>query len=113
MVAAGPSLIPAAYIYISVFAGDGNDVILVDPSLPTAKSLQIYGQAGNDNLRGGFGNDALIGGDGNDNIDGERGDDNLIGGLGADVLTGGLDYDYTTYADHDNRGVIVDCRIGR
>src|SRR2546423_2816640 len=50
-----------------VFAGDGVDQVdaAVDPERCT-----IYGEGGNDYLRGGTGNDLLVGGDGNDQLRG-------------------------------------------
>ncbi len=58
---------------VSVFAGGGDDVILVDPAM-TLKA-ELYGGEGNDYLRGGAGNDYL---------DGGHGDDTFVGGAGFD-----------------------------
>lgn len=53
----------------------------------------VFGEAGNDDIRGGRGDNALIGGSGNDNIRGGIGRDILIGGIGKDYLYGGRDND--------------------
>ena len=44
----------------------------------------LFGERGNDMLRGGTGNDTLIGGPGNDTLSGGAGNDWLSGGAGAD-----------------------------
>lgn len=65
-------------------------------------SVNVWGLAGNDTLRGAPGAnvaDALIGGDGNDTISGDAGDDALYGGLGNDSLDGGSGSDMVNYYD--------------
>ncbi len=69
-----------------VSGGDGND--LLDGAQVTAVGLQLFGGAGNDDLRGGAGNDYLDGGDGNDVLRGGAGNDRLAGGSGKDTLFG-------------------------
>ena len=49
----------------------------------------LKGMGENDTLHGGKGNDTLYGGDGDDNLKGEMGDDALKGENGADTLAGG------------------------
>ena len=67
-------------IWINVSEGD--DVVVIDPSIATAAWL--FGREGNDNLSGGGGNDLL---------EGEAGSDTLNAGAGGDVLNGGPDAD--------------------
>ena len=82
-----------SYRSVRVDAGDGNDVVLLDPSL--TRSAALHGGAGDDRLVGGSGNDRLYGGDGADLLDGGAGDDVLVtlGGGTADVSTGGAGRD--------------------
>ncbi len=74
----------------------GNDTILNTTNVPS----EMYGDDGNDYLRGGSandrifggnGNDAVYGGDGNDYLNGNAGSDSLYGGAGNDVVLGGDD----------------------
>jgi uncharacterized delta-60 repeat protein len=67
--------------------GAGNDLIVADEQMDLP--VQLFGNAGNDTLRGSGGNDNLDGGDGNDLLDGREGNDSLVGGGGMDVLRGG------------------------
>ena len=73
------------------FGGEGNDSIQVSGSLDLP--VWLYGEGGNDRLRGGGGNDALFGGPGDDLIVGKSGRDLLIGGSGADRIIGNSDDD--------------------
>jgi RTX calcium-binding nonapeptide repeat (4 copies) len=66
--------------------GDGNDRLT---GHTTSVTLSIYGDRGNDILRGGAANDGLYGEDGNDTLFGNGGDDSMYGGRGDDILTGG------------------------
>jgi putative intracellular protease/amidase len=112
----GPYTLPAGGRAI-VYVGDGNDrVYATDSHLP----VRIFGEAGHDQITGGYaddfvdggsgvdcvwggpGNDVLLGGSGNDHLDGREGDDLVAGGdgddaiagfTGRDVLLGGLGYD--------------------
>ncbi|OAN69535.1 hypothetical protein A8B83_01070 [Rhodobacteraceae bacterium EhC02] len=59
----------------------GNDTL--DASTLT-DAVFLFGERGNDMLRGGTGNDTLIGGPGNDTLSGGAGNDWLSGGAGAD-----------------------------
>lgn len=72
---------------IIVKAGAGDDVVKVADSV--SRSNWLYGEEGNDSLKGGAGPDVLMGGSGNDSLIGGNGNDVMIGGLGADKLVGG------------------------
>lgn len=96
--------------------GDENDTSLSRGS--TAVIVGAYGEAGDDELRGGTGTDALDGGPGNDLLLGERGndmllgdegDDRLDGGGGADTLNGGGGADT---ADYSSRTEAVTVSLG-
>ncbi|MBI3408200.1 MAG: right-handed parallel beta-helix repeat-containing protein [Planctomycetes bacterium] len=76
---------------IVVFGQAGNDDIEVAGNITVPAWL--YGDAGNDHLKGGAGNDVLLGGDGCDTLIGGAGRDLLIGGRGSDRLVGGPDDD--------------------
>jgi Ca2+-binding RTX toxin-like protein len=54
----------------------------------------LYGDEGNNTLRGGIFGDLLSGEAGNDSLIGEAGDDYLYGGDGNDTLKGGIGNDY-------------------
>ena len=71
---------------IVAFGGAGDDDIQVagNISLPA----WLYGEAGNDRLKGGASNDVLLGGAGDDFLAGDSGRDLLIGGTGADRILG-------------------------
>jgi len=70
----------------------------------------LYGDEGNNTLRGGIFGDLLSGEAGNDSLIGEAGDDYLYGGDGNDTLKGGIGNDYlvgaagndTIYGDEGN-----------
>jgi Ca2+-binding RTX toxin-like protein len=72
---------------ISVSAGGGDDLVLIDESAGafTDKSIVIDGGAGDDTLIGGSGNDVIIGGNGDDFVDAKRGNDVVLLGAGDDV----------------------------
>lgn len=79
--------------------------------------IQVFGQAGNDNITlneasgalpranlfGGNGNDTLIGGSGADQLYGQGGADTLLGKGGVDFLFGGIDNDVLTGGDADDQ----------
>ena len=71
---------------IVVYGGAGDDDISVANGVTIPAWL--YGEAGNDRLRGGEGADVLVGGPGDDLLVGDNGRDLLIGGTGADRLVG-------------------------
>lgn len=80
--------------------GEGDDVVI--GSATNDDGDYLYGDEGNDVLRGlanpdflfgGSGDDDLVGGNGGDNLKGEGGDDLLKGGPGYDYLDGGAGHD--------------------
>jgi hypothetical protein len=78
---------PSANGHIYVFAGPGNDTVLLSP---TVKRIAVIdGGGGNDFIMGGNGNNVLLGGAGNDVLFGGAGHSLLIGGAGRDVLYAG------------------------
>ena len=74
---------------IQVFGQAGNDQISLDEANGALPSANLFGGDGNDILIGGSGNDILRGQAGNDILLGKGGNDQLFGGAGNDVLTGG------------------------
>src|SRR5262245_27593200 len=74
---------------IQVFGQAGNDQISLDETNGALPAADLFGGAGNDTLTGGSGNDLIFGQAGNDVLLGKGGDDFLYGGAGDDVLTGG------------------------
>ena len=84
---------------IVVWAGDGNDRI----ENSTHRFSEQYGQAGNDELIGGFVSDSISGGEGNDEISGRGLDDLLVGGPGNDSLFGGNGDDSLNGGSGDDR----------
>lgn len=102
----GPGTPKGAFKTIEGTDGDGNDTIILDGVLTSAK---LDGGAGGDTIQfinssvtatkgsvisGGTGDDVLTGGAGNDSIHGESGADVLKGNLGNDHITGGGDNDH-------------------
>ena len=78
---------------IQVFGQAGNDNISLDETNGALPSANLFGGAGNDILTGGSGNDMLFGQAGNDTLLGKGGNDMLFGGDGNDTLTGGAGND--------------------
>ena len=78
---------------IIVFAGAGNDYVVLEDSAGENWQAVLHGGAGNDTLRGAQQNDVLFGDSGDDRLFGEKGDDILTGGDGDDRLFGGEDRD--------------------
>jgi uncharacterized secreted protein with C-terminal beta-propeller domain len=74
---------------IRVIGGRGADAITVDVPGNVRIKTQLFGNAGNDTLRGSDGSDAIFGGPGDDTLLGGKGSDQLRGGTGNDSLTGG------------------------
>src|SRR5262249_1897294 len=73
-------------IDVEIHGGDGNDTI---KGPKHAKSVKLFGDAGNDNITGGDGPDLIDGGVGDDTIAGGAGNDTITGGEGADQIDGG------------------------
>lgn len=69
----------------------GNDDIQADGNV--AVPAWLYGDGGDDRLKGGAGHDVLLGGDGADLLVGGDGRDLLVGGTGADRIVGNADDD--------------------
>ena len=78
---------------IQVFGQAGNDQISLDEANGALPAANLFGGAGNDTLTGGSGNDSLFGDAGNDILLGKGGIDQLFGGDGNDTLTGGTGND--------------------
>jgi hypothetical protein len=78
---------------VQLFGEDGNDKLTGASGRDTLDGGNgddtIAGGSGRDRLLGRSGNDALAGGSGNDRVDGSDGNDTLDGGSGADNETGG------------------------
>lgn len=78
---------------IQVYGQAGNDQISLNESNGVLPAAALYGGSGNDTLTGGSGNDLLYGDAGNDFLLGKGGVDQLFGGSGNDTLTGGAGTD--------------------
>src|SRR5262249_48641578 len=74
---------------IQVFGQAGNDQISLDETNGALPASNLFGGDGNDTLTGGSGNDLLFGQAGNDTLRGKGGNDQLFGGAGNDILIGG------------------------
>jgi Ca2+-binding RTX toxin-like protein len=81
---------------IVVTGGNGNDAIVVDPSVPAGAKVRINGNADDDTLVGGSGDDVLEAGEnyndpnnGHDRLEGNGGSDVLYSDPGGDTLLGG------------------------
>ncbi len=72
---------------IIVFGQAGDDDIQVAGGI--GLSTLLYGDAGNDRIKGGNGASILVGGEGDDALTGGNARDILIGGSGADQINGG------------------------
>jgi len=84
---------------IVVFGLAGNDTIVVNGSM--TQSAKLFGDAGNDVIKGARGNDEIDGGDGNDKLYGYAGNDLICGGRNNDFIFGGLGND-TIGGDNGN-----------
>jgi Ca2+-binding RTX toxin-like protein len=87
------------------------------PTVANTAVIQVFGQAGNDNISlseangalpdaqlfGGLDNDVLTGGSGDDLLFGQSGNDTLLGKGGFDFLQGGEDNDVLTGGDADDQ----------
>jgi Ca2+-binding RTX toxin-like protein len=74
-----------------VYGQAGNDDIHVDGCI--SNPAWLFGDGGNDRLKGGAGHDILLGGDGDDLLVAGNGRDLLVGGRGADRIVGNADND--------------------
>jgi hypothetical protein len=75
---------------IVVLARGGNDFVLIDEAngiFTDTEATLLFGEAGNDDLRGGSGAELLVGGSENDAVDGNRGNDIALLGSGDDSFT--------------------------
>jgi Ca2+-binding RTX toxin-like protein len=80
---------PASRLIANGQAGDDDLQVAGSISL----SAWLYGDTGDDRLKGGAGPDVLLGGDGADLLLGGNGRDLLVGGWGADRLVGNAEED--------------------
>jgi Ca2+-binding RTX toxin-like protein len=74
---------------IIVFAGSGDDLVLIDEAngvFTDTEATSLHGQNGNDDLRGGSGRELFVGGNDNDSAHGNRGDDFAHMGAGDDLF---------------------------
>jgi Ca2+-binding RTX toxin-like protein len=109
-----PTIVSAAGITrIVVNAGDGDDMVNVDPSVTIEAVLN--GNAGNDNLTGGSGDDSLVGGAGNDVLNGGAGWDTVdytTSTAGITVSISGVAFGSDGLAGQDTIQTTVESVIG-
>ncbi|MFM7248622.1 MAG: beta-propeller domain-containing protein [Planctomycetaceae bacterium] len=84
---------------IQIFGGAGNDDIRVDLPGDTRLTTWLVGGPGADTIVGGSGADRIEGGPGNDSLNGGDGNDSISGGPGDDSLVGGRGDDTLTGDD--------------
>jgi Ca2+-binding RTX toxin-like protein len=101
----------SAFTQIAVYAQDGADNVQIAGTI--TRTAFLFGEGGNDRLKGGGGANFLAGGDGNDILTadkssgfsvlvGGRGIDQLNGNGSGDLLIGGqLDFEDPTNCDND------------
>ncbi|MFD2030017.1 Ig-like domain-containing protein [Ancylobacter dichloromethanicus] len=82
---------------VKIFGDDGDDVIKGG-----MRGDQLDGGEGGDVLRGGIGDDTLKGDAGDDVLEGGIGNDRLEGGTGSDLLRGGIGQDTLVGGDGDD-----------
>jgi Ca2+-binding RTX toxin-like protein len=90
---------------IQVFGQAGNDQITLDEANGALPSANLFGGDGNDILTGGSANDLIFGQAGNDTLLGKGGIDQLFGGDGNDSLTGGTGDD-SVFGENGNDRMI-------
>ena len=90
---------------IQIFGQAGNDQIALDESNGALPKANLFGGTGDDALTGGSGDDLLFGQAGNDTLLGKGGNDQLFGGAGNDVLTGGTGND-SVFGENDNDRIV-------
>jgi Ca2+-binding RTX toxin-like protein len=78
---------------VIVYAGAGNDRVIMDDTAAFGWGAEFFGEGGNDYLIGNAQGDRLDGGKGNDRLVSLGGDDILIGGPGSDNFDGGVGAD--------------------
>ena len=95
---------------VVIYGKGGDDDIEIVASITYEAFL--FGNSGNDRLKGGNGPNVLVGDEGDDYLIGSQGNDVLIGGRGADRLVGnqGDDILIAGYSDHDT-SLIALCAI--
>lgn len=93
---------------IRVFAGKGNDIVVMDESTAVTWSAQLYGEQGHDLLVGASRGDYLDGGEGRDTLLGQAGADTLIGGAGSDEVHGGAGVDIIQAVGSGNDWIHLD-----
>jgi Ca2+-binding RTX toxin-like protein len=74
---------------IELFGQAGDDNLSLDEANGALPGAFLFGGSGDDTLTGGSGNDQLFGEGGNDTLFGKGGNDLLFGGAGKDQLVGG------------------------
>lgn len=100
----------SSFVEVIVYGKGGDDDIEIVAAL--TQEAFLFGDLGNDRLKGGNGPNALVGGDGDDELIGSQGNDVLIGGRGVDRLVGnqGDDLLVAGFTDHDSNLVAL-CAI--
>ncbi|MEL6510334.1 MAG: sulfatase-like hydrolase/transferase [Pseudomonadota bacterium] len=93
---------------VELYAGAGDDIVNTEQW----SGNRIWGEDGNDILKGGNWSDRLDGGTGNDTLIGGRGTDFLKGGEGADQMDGGAGFDTVDYK-HADSAIYVNLHTGR
>lgn len=89
VVVAGGTPTVANTARINIFGQAGSDNLVVDESNGALPAVQIFAGVGDDTLIGGSGADYLFGQAGNDRLEGKGGNDFLFGGSENDTLIGG------------------------
>jgi hypothetical protein len=82
---------------VQFFGEDGNDTLSGSAGRDT-----LDGGNGDDNLSGGSGPDRMLGRAGNDQLSGNSGNDNIQGGDGNDLLDGGTGNDFESGGNGDD-----------
>jgi Ca2+-binding RTX toxin-like protein len=98
-----------------LFAGKGDDILQGSPFISSGGADTMFGDIGNDQLRGGDGNDlmfgnnnqdVLLGESGNDTIFGGQGNDSIDASVGNDLIFGDLGNDTSRGGDGNDQFVI-------
>jgi len=97
------------------YAGGGDDIIDLTSQRYnfSAKTLEVHGGTGNDNLWAGSSSAVLLGEDGNDRLIGSTADDILSGGAGDDSLQGGGGNDIFTFGENWGTDTVEQCNGGK